>query len=392
MDQESSAYIQQLIMQGEQAEAMKQLHTILRNDRNNADAWWLMANVVASPEQVKLALQHVLRIDPNHTQARAKLDKFQLPSDDEFLFDDLDDEPVFASDNRSLPTPPSANTLNPKLSSNWLPTRNDDPTFPFDDPIPKKAATQNRTKNYGWLGAFGLLGIAISKTLDKDSNRALWGAITFLIIIGLASLTFIASNLDTYDTNNNASSDTRPFLPAAAPLDGWDTYTGRDVQIQLPDTWIGYDLTGDVELSLSRAVREFPHLNETVAIVRERAALYNYMAIDQNPSSVGGYSNIFITSELLLINYSLEEYIDLNLWNTPSELNARRVENIDLGTYEAGVVEMTDVSSGNTVRLIAYVIIYNDRGWTLTYAADSNTFAQYRGIFEHSARSFRTHE
>ncbi len=373
MKQENLAHIQHLIMQGEQAEAIKQLQNILRIDRNNADAWWLLANAVNNQEQVKLALQHVLSIDPHHAQARAKLDDLQPTSNNEFLFDDLENEPVFASDVR--------------------PTPNDDLTFPFDDPIPKKAASQNpRKNNYGWLGAFGLLGIAISKTLDKDSNRALWGTITFLIIISLAALTLIVSNLDTYNTNNNASSDSKSFLPVPAPLDGWDTHTGRDVQIQLPDTWIGYDLTGDVELSLSRAVRQFPHLNETVAIVREHPSLYNYMAIDQNPSSVGGYSNIFITSELLLINYSLEEYIDLNLWNTPPELNARRVENIDLGTYEAGVVEMTDVLSGNTVRLIAYVIVYNNRGWTLTYAADSSTFAQYRGIFEHSARSFRTHE
>ncbi len=90
-------------------EANKILHPILAKDRNNADAWWLLANAVTEPDDAREALDNVLRLDPKHTQARdllAKLDEVSVPgvgrkgdilgaagspSDADFNFDNVDD-------------------------------------------------------------------------------------------------------------------------------------------------------------------------------------------------------------------------------------------------------------------------------------------------------------
>jgi hypothetical protein len=71
---------------------------VLRNDRDNADAWWLMANALAEPDDVREALENVLRLRPANTKAQAMLDKLNARypprrknDDDEFAFDDDDD-------------------------------------------------------------------------------------------------------------------------------------------------------------------------------------------------------------------------------------------------------------------------------------------------------------
>jgi hypothetical protein len=87
-----------LIKAGQKTQAVSILRAVLRNDRDNADAWWLMANALAEPDDVREALENVLRLRPANTKAQAMLDKLNARypprrknDDDEFAFDDDDD-------------------------------------------------------------------------------------------------------------------------------------------------------------------------------------------------------------------------------------------------------------------------------------------------------------
>jgi hypothetical protein len=64
-----------LIKAGDKAEAARILTPILEDERDNADAWWLMAHAVEKPSHVRQALEHVLRLRPDDAKARAMLDK-----------------------------------------------------------------------------------------------------------------------------------------------------------------------------------------------------------------------------------------------------------------------------------------------------------------------------
>lgn len=48
---------------------------IVRAEKDNADAWWLLANAVENPEQARRALEQVLRLRPDDERARRMLDK-----------------------------------------------------------------------------------------------------------------------------------------------------------------------------------------------------------------------------------------------------------------------------------------------------------------------------
>lgn len=106
-----------LIQQERGSEALDVLRPVLAKDRNNADAWWLMANAVDEPEDAREALENVLRITPNHVEARNLLDQLNATSmSGGFEDDDLND--FFASPvARAADVVPVADTLDRSADS-----------------------------------------------------------------------------------------------------------------------------------------------------------------------------------------------------------------------------------------------------------------------------------
>ncbi len=90
-----------LIQQEKLDQAIAILKPIVKAEPNNADAWWLMANAVSEPPDAYEALNNVLRLKPNHPEAKDLLNtlKEEFPyleagvtsgfSDNDPGFDDL---------------------------------------------------------------------------------------------------------------------------------------------------------------------------------------------------------------------------------------------------------------------------------------------------------------
>jgi hypothetical protein len=85
----------ELIKAGRKAEAVKILTPIVTFDEDNANAWWLMANASDLPEDIREALEHVLRLKPDNDKAQYMLEQLnikypprQKAKNDEFSFDD----------------------------------------------------------------------------------------------------------------------------------------------------------------------------------------------------------------------------------------------------------------------------------------------------------------
>src|ERR1700750_2066019 len=62
-----------LIQQEKLDQAIAIIKPITKAEPNNADAWWLMANAVSEPPDAYEALNNVLRIKPNHAEAKELL-------------------------------------------------------------------------------------------------------------------------------------------------------------------------------------------------------------------------------------------------------------------------------------------------------------------------------
>ena len=78
MSQQHQSQLQeayQLIKSGNKQEATRLLLGILRENRDNADAWWLLANATSDAEKQRQALGQVLRVKPDHNAAQRMLEK-----------------------------------------------------------------------------------------------------------------------------------------------------------------------------------------------------------------------------------------------------------------------------------------------------------------------------
>ncbi|MBN1566079.1 MAG: hypothetical protein JXA10_19725 [Anaerolineae bacterium] len=89
----------QLIREDRSEEAEALLIPLLMTEPDNVDAWWLMAYAVEDPNEVREALNKVLELDPNYSQASkaremlAQINAQHPPSSaaEESFFDDDDD-------------------------------------------------------------------------------------------------------------------------------------------------------------------------------------------------------------------------------------------------------------------------------------------------------------
>jgi hypothetical protein len=64
-----------LVKSGDKDAARELLKSLLVEDRDNIDAWWLAAHAAATPQDTRLALCRVLELKPDHQPARLMLDK-----------------------------------------------------------------------------------------------------------------------------------------------------------------------------------------------------------------------------------------------------------------------------------------------------------------------------
>ncbi len=109
----------QFIKAGQREQAGTILVSILKQDRDNADAWWLLANASNDPDKARQALENVLRVRPDDVRAREKLDK---------LVGSAPEPPPSA--HFSMPISPTSSPNDPFGAT----TSNDDPFASFPTP------------------------------------------------------------------------------------------------------------------------------------------------------------------------------------------------------------------------------------------------------------------
>ena len=75
-----------LIKAGQKQEAIAQLEPLIRADRDNEDAWWMLANATEDPAAKRNALNNVLRLTSNETR-KTNAETLLTQLDDSYGFD-----------------------------------------------------------------------------------------------------------------------------------------------------------------------------------------------------------------------------------------------------------------------------------------------------------------
>ncbi len=93
-----------LIEAGNSDEARAILRPILESEKENADVWWVYSHAVSDPETARLALNNVLRINPDYPDARELLNQLE----EQQKYEVFDDIPDFDKEPEFVPAMPSS--------------------------------------------------------------------------------------------------------------------------------------------------------------------------------------------------------------------------------------------------------------------------------------------
>lgn len=129
-----------LIEAGKLDDAKALLRPVLESEKDSADVWWLYSHAVTDSETARLALNNVLRIDPNYPDANELLGQLEAQQKSE-QFDDIVDmgkDPAFIPAMPSTipgitPLSPRGDSLDSKLSA----SEDDLPDDMFSDEEPE---------------------------------------------------------------------------------------------------------------------------------------------------------------------------------------------------------------------------------------------------------------
>ena len=366
----------QRIRDGNKADAIKLLMPLLKADRDNKNGWWLLANAASKPEQIEFALKNVLRLDPHHAKAQAKLDQLQANSAADF-FSTVSDSPPSSVESSTLSYFGTSSSEQPASENTaW----NND-----DDDMPPLAAFDLRPSPKPSTAMPVKPRIATSKSSEGLTSGMMVMIFSAILVAAFCVIGGVVYQSGAFDS----LLDTEEANPAPTPLDGWKVFSNDGMEVQVPSAWFALNLDQDIDDILDAARQSYPHMTSQIELMRRNPNLFKLMATAPSPSVVGFQSNLVVTQERLPRSMDLEGYIELSLNNLPSSFNPSRFPDEKVGPYNAGILEMRQVLSGINIRQRAYIIVENNRAWVLTYSADARTFFEFEAVFAHSAQTFR---
>lgn len=143
---------------GQRDEGIRLLKQYIKQNPEDARAWWALANVVTDKEFQIKSLQRVLKLDPSHAKAKQLLDKLQqTPQQPDWLTADVGEPDPFPSAIPATPPPPPVDTLFEPVTKKTAP-----PLQPFKFETREQAAVpQKANSNTPLLVVLGVLVAAV---------------------------------------------------------------------------------------------------------------------------------------------------------------------------------------------------------------------------------------
>jgi hypothetical protein len=227
MDEKTSVELRKaldFLKAGNAAKARPILVRILKEDPEIEQAWYMLSFVVSEYTKQKYAIEQVLRINPNHPKARARLEKISGDYGDTSLMEDTQE------------TPSSTQTTSTSDESPEK-TAADDQPKETTQPIKgsrKKAKKEKKKKKKKGSRTYSSDPFSFVEEQTRKPRRRIWILIfAIVVLIALVFVVFGGSSMigDLLSVPGGGDSDSPPVqtTPQTPTLEGG----GRS----LPPTW-----------------------------------------------------------------------------------------------------------------------------------------------------------
>ncbi|MEE8152553.1 MAG: hypothetical protein V3T76_05915 [candidate division NC10 bacterium] len=173
--------------------------------------------------------------------------------------------------------------------------------------------------------------------------------------------------------------------PTAPAVPGWQKFEGRNVELWLPPTYQGGDLSGKNLEMVVEGIRTLgPDFEEVAQVIERNPSAFLIFAVDSEVGESGNLTNMNVVAERVPSAVTMNTYLDLVAKKLPRQYRVIEREIVQLDHHQAGrlVLEIEDVKQ------LMYAIKSDNTMWAVNYSTGVEEFEQRLPVFEQSARTF----
>jgi hypothetical protein len=169
---------------------------------------------------------------------------------------------------------------------------------------------------------------------------------------------------------------------------GWKKFGGAGVDVWLPDSYEGGDLTKDLPVMVEKVRALGPGYEEMARTIERNPGAFRLWAFDAKIGASGGLTNLTLVAEGVPSTVSIETYLGMVGKQLPKHYRVVEQSVAPLALYNAGRLVMEAEFGGARVRQVAYVVKSDSTMWVLNYSTPADEFDERLSSFEASAHTF----
>ncbi len=189
-------------------------------------------------------------------------------------------------------------------------------------------------------------------------------------------------------TPTSTDTPTVTLTPTATPMPGWEKFEGGGVELWLPESYEGGDLSEDVEVIVERLRSFGPDFEQMAQSIEQNPSMYVMWAFDSEVGESGFLTNVNVGKERILSAMTIDTYLDAALGQFPALLQVTERDIVTLTDHEAGRLVIEFEIHGVAVKEVLYAIKEGTTMWLITFATGAGEFDQRLPVFEQSALTF----
>lgn len=189
----------------------------------------------------------------------------------------------------------------------------------------------------------------------------------------------------------NALSNNQPaatLAPAPTPIEGWEKFEARGVELWLPESFEGGNLEKDLDTIAEKLISIDPGFQQLADTIKQNPDLFVIWAFDTVIGESGGLTSATITTEKVLSVVTLDTYMDAAIKQLPTQFEVVDRDIVSLDKYQAGRLLVDFTVPGALVKEAMFIIKDENVIWTITYGTAADEFEERLPIFERSANTF----
>jgi len=174
----------------------------------------------------------------------------------------------------------------------------------------------------------------------------------------------------------------------ATPITKWKKISADNVEISLPDNYIGGDVATDLDIIVGKLGEFGSKYQSKIDALKENQSLFKIYAFDPVIGDSGYLTSAIIYYLDMGSKTTLDACTEASLNGRPSSWKIINQKDVQLGQYEAkqATLELTEKSV--TASILSYYIEHGNICYIITYVTAKEEFDDRLPVFEQSANTF----